>query len=408
MKKIGIFIPLLVIYIVFILLSASDQLIHDEPRYLQFADNITHGFYTAKDHVDLTNPPLYPLVLSPFVALHIPLIVPRLLNALFLFLALCAFFRTMLFYMTKKAAVVLTYILGLFPLHFLWLHLLLTESLAILLLCLFMYYLCSLMKDTQGKRTHYLCAGFSLAMLAMTKVIFGCVIMAGLFIALILFLVQRRHKPKKLLIVLFVAFLFCLPWVTYTGILTGKIFYWGSNGGETLYWMSNPYPEEFGDWIKFEKVLDKDWIPQVYKRHGDFFKKIEPLSRFERDRFFKEKAMDNIRKDPGKYILNWISNMGRLFFNYPNSYSPQTVAKYYILFPNMILITLSLFCLYPFIKKRASIPFELQALCVLALIYLGGSSLVSALVRYFLIVVPIFVFWLGYMFIQVIHIEIKE
>ncbi|MCJ7582294.1 MAG: glycosyltransferase family 39 protein [Candidatus Aminicenantes bacterium] len=408
MKKFGIFVPLLFIYILFILLVASDSLIHDEPRYLQFADNITHGFYSAKDNIDLTNPPLYPLVLSPFVALGSPLIIPRLLNALFLFLALCVFYMTLLFNMKKKAAVILTYILGLFPLHFLWLHLLLTESLAILLLCLFMYSLSSLMMDTPGKSKHLFWAGLFLAMLAMTKVIFGYVIMAGLLITFFLFLVRRSHKIRKLLLVLFLAFLFCLPYLTYTGILTGNIFYWGTNGGETLYWMSSPYPDEYGDWIKFEKVLEKEWIPQVYERHGDFFKKLEPLSRFERDKLFREKAYENIRSNPTKYIQNWVSNMGRLLFNYPNSYSPQTVAKYYVLFPNMILIILSLFCLYPSIKKRESIPFEIHTLYILALVYLGGSSLVSSLVRYLLIVVPIFVLWIGYIFTQVIQIEFKE
>src|SRR5690349_1086566 len=41
----------------------------DEWRYLYYADNLLHGFYSPHDRVFLWNGPGYPLLLAPFVGI---------------------------------------------------------------------------------------------------------------------------------------------------------------------------------------------------------------------------------------------------------------------------------------------------------------------------------------------------
>ena len=57
----------------------------DQGRYLMFAENITNGYYTKSHiHYNLWNGPGYPLVLAIFKFFEPPLILYRLLNAVFL------------------------------------------------------------------------------------------------------------------------------------------------------------------------------------------------------------------------------------------------------------------------------------------------------------------------------------
>ena len=90
-----LFSPFLCFYILYILLFPSD-FSGDEIRYLRFAKNLIHGFYSppAPD-IDLTNGPGYPLLLSPFVAIGLPLVFMALLNAVFYYLSIILLFKAL-------------------------------------------------------------------------------------------------------------------------------------------------------------------------------------------------------------------------------------------------------------------------------------------------------------------------
>ena len=62
-----LFSPFLCFYIIYILIFPPDFGGNtDEMRYLQFAQNLIHGFYSPPvPDIDLTNGPGYPLLLSP-------------------------------------------------------------------------------------------------------------------------------------------------------------------------------------------------------------------------------------------------------------------------------------------------------------------------------------------------------
>ena len=74
-----IFLPFLIIYIIVILIFAKTEFTGDEDRYIMYAKNLTHGFYTLPSpYLDLGNGPGYSMLLTPFVALKLPLIFIKL------------------------------------------------------------------------------------------------------------------------------------------------------------------------------------------------------------------------------------------------------------------------------------------------------------------------------------------
>jgi hypothetical protein len=77
----------LLFYIVVTAVSHPPGLIWDEARYLDYARNITQGFYAEPENPDFVNGPGYPLVLAALLKLNAPLFLMRQLNALFMALA---------------------------------------------------------------------------------------------------------------------------------------------------------------------------------------------------------------------------------------------------------------------------------------------------------------------------------
>jgi hypothetical protein len=67
------------------------------------------------------------------------------------------------------------------------------------------------------------------------------------------------------------------------------------------------------------------------------------------------------------------------------------------------------FSLIPTVLRRRSIPQEIFGLLFLACVALGGSSLLSAYVRQFIIVTPLFFLWIIFVWMKIVKIElIKE
>ena len=85
--------PLLWFYLCIAATGWSRPPVQDETRYLGFADNLTHGFYSPRDSVQLWSGPGYPLLLAPFRAIGFGPGALRLLNAPLLFAAVWCFFQ---------------------------------------------------------------------------------------------------------------------------------------------------------------------------------------------------------------------------------------------------------------------------------------------------------------------------
>ena len=399
------FIPLLVFYIIIVLAASTDTFWGDEGRYVMFATNLSHGFYSPSDNIYLWNGPGYPLVLLPFLVAKLPWLAAKLFNALFLFGAVLYFYDTLRLYVTDKHALVFAYIFGSYPPFMKQIHLLLTETLVIFLVCGFLFHFCKYFKDNMTSWIQLLISSFYLGYLALTKIFFGYVILSGLLLFLFLYIWLRKDVFKKTFLVYLFALICCLPYLFYTYTLTGKIFYWGNSGGLSLYWMSTPYEKELGDWIWTENVYSN---PELLQRHGEFYSTLESLSSIQRDEELKKQAIQNIINHPFKYFKNWLANVGRLLFNYPYSYNSQKLSTYFYLIPNMFLVVAFVFCLYPAYIGRKLIPYEVYALFVFCMISFTGSTIVSAYNRQFQSLMPVFLLWISFILVRIVRVEIRQ
>jgi hypothetical protein len=389
-------LPLLALYVGVVLLALRQShlngfLVPDEQGYFGFARNLSQGFYSPRDNINLWWGPGYPLLLLPFVLLHLPLAAARLLNAALLFGGIVYFHHLLRCYVPARAALFGAYLLGLYPRFVHELPLLLTETLTIALLCAFGYYFCLLqlaVRQGAGHRRLILPIAGLLAYLALTKVVFGYVIAAALIICLICW--SRGRALHAAAAVCACALLLCTPYLIYTYSLTGKVFYWGNSGGVALYWMSSPYDEEVGDFRQPEDVTNN---PNLI-RHRAFYEQISQLPSIAQDDALKQQALANIRAYPVKYLKNWLANICRLLFSFPASYTPQRLPPLTSALPNLAFLIAAVACIYPSLVGRRSTPPELYMLLALGILAFGANSLLSAAERYFHALIPLFSAWI--------------
>lgn len=401
-------VPLLVLYLIIILYFGTDILAGDEIRHWNYAQNLTEGFYTPRDNPEIRNGPGYPIILAILMMGDVPVVALKMLNALFLFLAVILFYKSISTFLNDKYTLIAAYVFGLYPPFLKWLIGLNSEALAIFLAMGFLYYFLETHREP-GKLKSIALASIFLGSLALTKVIFGYVILGASILYALGFLFQRTRKSKHTLIMLGGGFLFCVPFLIYTYSLTGKILYWGTGGGEILYWRSSPFVNEFGDWISADVVLGKQpndlfEFSSVANNHREFLENIVPLPYVERDEIYKEKALENMRLYPLKYFKNTVASGFRLFFNYPYSYTRQKLSSYFYILPNGLLLLSMIISTYLFFRKPKRVPFEIRFMGVFALITIGGLILANGLVRYLLPIIP----FIGLFVIAVIGKELGK
>ena len=247
--------------------------------------------------------------------------------------------------------------------------------------------------------------GFMFGYLCLTKVFFGYVLAATLVLALAIYLRRRTAASRGNVLVLIVALVTCLPYLVYTFGLTGRPFYWGNSGGMSLYWISTPFEEERGDWFSEKSVYA---TPELRAHHGAFLDEIAGLDGLEKDTAFRHAAIRNIRKNPRKFVSNWMANVGRLLFNYPYSYTPQKLTTYFYLLPNMFLVVMLVLSAYPAWLGRKRIPPEMYALFLFGLVALAGSSLLSAYERQSRVLLPVWITWIAFVATRFVEIRTAE
>ncbi|SDD92762.1 hypothetical protein SAMN05421636_102344 [Pricia antarctica] len=413
-----ILLPLLALYWMLIVLYDS-SLKGDEFRYLRYANNLIQGFYTDPNNPDLSNGPGYPLILLPFVALKIPLLVPKLLNGIFIFIGVFYFHKTLQFYTKQKYALIFACIIGLYPPFLRWMIYLYSESFSFMLMSVFIFHFCYLFQRNKQKWKSCILASFFLGFLVLTKVIFFHVVVLSAVLLFILFLSKIRKSATWASLVLIGAFVFILPYIAYAYSVTGKLFYLGTRGGEILYHRSTPFENESGNWFSSNSILgqeiENDHSEDVYQNlsnlrtnHREFYLQLESLSNMERDSAFKAKAFQNMKEYPLKYCKNTLANVGRFIFNYPISYRSQNLNAYGYIIPNMFIVVLFIVILYPALLSIKKIPFELKAILVFAIIYGFGMILLGGKGRYFTMMVPALALFLAYGYTNILKITLVK
>jgi hypothetical protein len=395
-------LPLLPLYLALIIVLAPDTFEVAESYYYGYAVHMLQDFGSPPS--TLWWGPGYSLVLIPFAALDAPILAARLMNAFFLFGALIYFYATLSLYVEERYALLFTYVLGLYPPFLREIHQLRTENLVYLLICGLVFHFCKLFRGSEKKTFHLVVASLYLAFLALTKIFFGYVILTGLVLSLLLFAWRRQDPQKKTALFYGLSLIWCIPYLLVTYSWTGKVFYWATSGGMSLYWMASPYAGELGSWFSDDDVQA---LPEL-SPHREFFAEIVDLSEVERDEVLKSQALETIIHHPSRYLTNWIANVGRLLFSYPFSYTPQKISTYFYLLPNMFLVVFLLVSVYPAVLRRRAIPYEIYALLLFALIALGGTSLLCGYDRQFRPLVPILLLWLSYVYVRILRIELRD
>ena len=111
-----LFSPFLIVYIAVILIFSKIENTGDEIRYITYAHNLIHGYFSpAYPYIDLGNGPGYPMILMPFIALKLPLIYLKLLNAIFYYISVIFLFKSLLKIVSLKSAFIFTFIWAFYP-----------------------------------------------------------------------------------------------------------------------------------------------------------------------------------------------------------------------------------------------------------------------------------------------------
>jgi hypothetical protein len=124
-------LPILVIYLIIFTARATNSIqsyANDEVRYVMFAENLSKGFYAPPDTLFLWNGPGYPLLLAPFAFFHIPWYCAKMLNPIFMFIAVYLLYIILRNYMSERMSLFFSYLFGFYPSFFVQIWYLYTES----------------------------------------------------------------------------------------------------------------------------------------------------------------------------------------------------------------------------------------------------------------------------------------
>lgn len=395
--------PFLFFYLIICAAFAPHDFVLDEKRYITYAHELLRGFYSLPaPNISLWSGRGYSVLILPFVFLKLPLMAIRLLNGFLLYFSLIIIYKSINNYASSKIALIYTIILGLYFPVFEKLPLTETECFTWFLISAICYLF---IKNFRQKNINWkliILCGFTIAYLAMTKIIFGYVILGMLFFSILIFVFPKlRLAAKKSTYIFAIAMLFCLPYLIYTYSLTKKVFYWSDSGSMSLYDMSAPYPNDSGDWKDYSQMQENP----NYKPFADSILKLTPS---ERDKAYKEKAVANIKKYPKKYLMNWVANVGRLLFSYPFTNMFEDAKTYFTIGPNMFVVVFMVITIVLSAFHYKRLPQELIILLFFILIYLAGSSLVSAFRRMFYITMPFWTLFFAYVLTNIVSIKIKR
>lgn len=366
-------------------LVLGDRLYLDENLYFQYARNLSQGFYSPPGRVSLWMGPGWPLLLVPTLGTGYPLLAGRLLNALLIPGAGFAMFHVLRRWADAPAAMGAALAFTFYPPILRNAAYASSEGPAILFLSLVVLVVVSMREGDRALGPKTALMGALLAALALTKVFFGYVLLSCIAVYLVAWALRRDAASLRLLAGTALGLLLCAPYLFYSYGLTGKVFYWGTSGGMSLYWMSSPRPGDLGDWHAVWEVDEKD----EFASHRPFFERIKALDEVEADALYKRQALQNIREHPASYLRNWFLNLGRLVFNYPYSYKPLTLRPLVYVIPNGLVLA---FLAYVFLFLRPPPRAFAPGMVYLSLFLAGslfGLSLLSMCARMYTMLAPV-------------------
>jgi hypothetical protein len=393
--------PLLLMYlVVWAVLAPGSAPVGDEGPLLGAARRLTEGTYALPGASDgtkfLWHGPGLPALLSPFLALRIPMPDLRLLvGPVVMFAAVLLFYRLLRLRRPRRDALIGAYALGLYAPAYQTLPSLHKEPLALLLVIVAMD--AGVRFARGGRRRHVAVAALALGGLVMTRLEYGWVVigLAALTAAWWLFARTRSHDDgrvraaRRWALVGAGGALACIPWLAYTYDLTGHLMYWGNSGGMSLYWMSQSGPGQLGQWHALHTVLHDPRLA-AYRPFLNYVNSLGPL---ESDLTLRHAATVAALQHPLSYLVNLAANVGRMFVGVPFSFTlPVAVLAGLIAF-NATLLAAVAAAAARVRRARRSLPDEALPFFLFAGLALVIHLLPSAEPRMLIPVLPIAI-WL--------------
>jgi len=395
----GFFLPF---YALLISLLHSPNLVGDEGRYLMFATNIVAGYYSPPPpEISLWNGPGYPLSLAPWIALDGSRYVMLLMNALWQAFSVVLLFSLASRFLSKRSSLLISIFWGLWIFSLETMTKLYSEAWSVFLVTLTFFFMVRL---EQGHVRDVILSGCAFGLLMLSKVIFSYVGLAMILCCLAFYWVHHKAFYKRAALAFALSFVITVPYLIYTYNLTGKVFYWSNAGGSSLYWMSSPHANEFGDWnsLRLDAYCwDGNPICNMsfyQKNHGKFMQELQLLSPVERDERMKKAAIANIMTSPTTYLKNCYANVMRMFFNSPESYNFPRLSSVARMLPGAVLLTSTLLAFVICGLRFRHLSPEIKVIGFFVFIYLGGSSLLSAYPRMLNIMLPLILLTIAYCF----------
>lgn len=413
-----LFAPMLALYFTLVLYLPTNGKFGDETYYLMYVQNLLNGFYSPPSpNVDLMYGPGYPIILLPFIAAGLPLISITLFNAVLYYFSIILLFKSLQQIVSYRMTLVISIFWAFYYHSFEQLHLIYTETITAFLITLIIYCFVKSFNQnsTQRNKNYVIIAGIGLGYIALIKLLFGYVLICLLIGSGLLLIIRKKNTNyRKGFLIITIALLTTSPYLLYTYHLTGRVLYWGSSGGNNLYWMSSPHHREYGDWYNFNKfeINSNKFEPSnmpgkldsIRANHWNDYKKLLQYSGIEKDDMFKTLAIRNIESDPLKFLQNCISNFGRLLFNFPSSYTLQRPINLLRLPLNGTLLIFLILTSFLAVSNLHKIHYYILFILFIALLYIGGSILGSAEPRMFSVIVPILLIWIAYILDKTVQI----
>ena len=414
--------PILAIYLGIVAKFAANEPLGDGIRFWAYAGNILKGTYATPEVGMLHMGPGYPMLLSIFRGLDIPIFIAIALNTILLFGACVYLYKIISQFLPPKVAIVITYAFAFWdPFLLYWMQKLCSEPLVVFLIVYAIYHLLNYYNTPHTKILLKISA--ALAYIALTKVIFGYVLLVFLILSAIIYVISKQKVFHKNIMIAGLALLFCLPYLGYTYKETGKLFYWGNSGGELLYWTASPHQTDLGEWHAAGpgmndffaqrhnlSGIDPDLVYEVnelitkriYQDHKTFKEKLNGLGSYSADALYKQEAIKNIKAHPINFIKNWIMNIGRITLGYPHALFAKPPFSSFMSLLNIIkssfLVVFFILSLLLSLRLRKQIPHAYWSILLFGMIYFGGVSILAAQSQRFLIpIFPILFIWMGYL-----------
>ncbi|BAU55050.1 hypothetical protein MgSA37_03231 [Mucilaginibacter gotjawali] len=188
-----IFLPFLFYYAYVVIINKWPTLYGDEIRYVDFAHNLIHGYYSpSPPHINLWNGPGYPIILVPFIAVHVPVLYITLLNAVYQYLAVVFLYKVLNLITSHRIALIAALLLAVYPDDQSILPILYTEAFTSFLISLLIYLVA--MGYVRDKLKYVILAGVVLGYITLTKIIFGYVLIICLAACLFMLLFKKAGR----------------------------------------------------------------------------------------------------------------------------------------------------------------------------------------------------------------------